>query len=756
MVFGKRDRAMTASSYASTAIPPKLDSDLNFGDSSFDDMFSGISRKESPELTREPAGRSLLAEKRTFHAEPIKIHSELHVEPALASWDSRNSADNLMASPLTDDESPPPPPPPHKYSNYAPLALDSPGLHQPSTFSVPAVPAARKPSMTEKEKPYRESSPEPATASVSSSSANSFQTPLSSRSASTTATPKAALPPAAIAYNDEDDDNLFAPPQPKPAVQTQPPAPKPKAPVAKPLAGDAAGSRVMTQAEFREYQKRQMSQPPADDSSEDEDYDDEEEAIRMREEQEVLRRKNQQMHFAREAMRRSTTAPGNLARPESLADGLGQGFPSETSMKADEWEDEDVPLGILAQHGFPSQTRNRFPSQPTNNIPSYFPDRPSSAGPATNRASHANLPAFARNLPADPHSSFIGGGLVQHANRESLGFNNFPRGPASVAGDAMGGGMSMAGQAPLMYQDAGMSQPSLVDQIQMRDMTKKKYMGGGSNKKAPPQEGPFTGLLGNQMNTNGQMQSQTRMSMMNPMMGMGGQMPMMGMGMGMGQMGYGMPQQNDFMQMQQFQQMQQMYAMQQMQFQMQQMQQQQPQDPRMSMAQDPRMSMAQDPRMSMAYGNNMGGNSMMGGGSFLNVPGMQNAQNRPMSYMSMGANQQRPYPSAMGPGAGYTPSIAPSERSNVGLSARYRPVANHSDAISNGTSMTLQATSGGANQSKNGAIKGILKKGAQPSVPESVDDEDWGIMAARKKKFAGAGKENNSSGLEDLTRGLNI
>jgi hypothetical protein len=231
------------------------------------------------------------------------------------------------------------------------------------------------------------------------------------------------------------------------------------------------------------------------------------------------------------------------------------------------------------------------------------------------------------------------------------------------------------------------------------------------------------------------------------MMGMGGQMPMMGMGMG--QMGYGMPQQNDYMQMQQFQQMQQMYAMQQMQFQMQQMQQQQPQDPR--------MSMAQDPRMSMAYGgNNMGGGSMMGGGSFLNVPGMQNTQNRPMSYMSMGANQQRPYSSAMGPGAGYTPSIAPSERSNVGLSARYRPVANQSDAISNGTSMTLQATSGGANQNKNGAIKGILKKGAQPSVPESADDEDWGMMAARKNKFAGAGKENNSSGLEDLTRGLNI
>ena len=114
--------------------------------------------------------------------------------------------------------------------------------------------------------------------------------------------------------------------------------------------------------------------------------------------------------------------------------------------------------------------------------------------------------------------------------------------------------------------------------------------------------------------------------------------------------------------------------------------------------------------------------------------------------------------SLMGPHPGYTPSIAPSERSNIGLSARYRPVVNQSDSMSNGTSMTLQASSG-ANQNRTGAIKGILKKGSpgpQMSVNENDDaEEDWGKMAARKNKHS-KGKENNSLGLEDLTRGLKI
>ncbi len=740
-----RNRALTASSYASTAIPPKLDSDLNFGESSFDDMFSGLSRKESPELPKETAGRSLLSEKRTLKTDPIKINSNLHIEPPLQSWESRGSAENLI-SPRSDNDSPPPPPPPHKFSSYARIASESPTQTSPPAFQ-------------DVKNPYRESSPEPQSVSLSSSSVNSYDTPLSSRPASNrtnNTTPKASLAPIASTQPITGEE-LFS--TAKAAVKTEtistqrsiaPPVQEHK-PTAAP-ANAGPGKRVMTQAEFREQQKRQMSNTTVDESSDEEDYEDEEEAIRKREEEEIMRRKNQQMHFAREAMRRSTTAPTNLGRPESVADTLTMGFPSETSMKADEWEDEDVPLGILAQHGFPSQTRNRLPNQPANAAPSYYPERPASTGAMSNRVSQAHLPAFARNLPADP---YIGGGLVRPTNRESLGMNGF-RGPASIAGDSIAGGMGMGPASPMMYQDAGMSQPSLVDQIQMRDMSKQKYMGGASNKK--PQGGPFTGMLGQQMNAAGHAQNPTRMSQMpmngmngmNPMMGMmGGQMPMMGMGMGMGMgmnpMGYPMGQQDQMMQMQQFQQMQQMIAMQQMQLQQMQAMQQQPQ--------------GQDPRMSMAMpNNNFYGGGMMSNGSLLSVPGIangpQNPANRPMSFMSVNGNQvpqqPRPIGNFMGPGSTYTPSIAPSERSNIGLSARYRPVVNHSDSLSNGTSMTLQAS--GANQNKPGVIKGILKK----VTPQSNDDdEDWSKMAARKNRAA-KGKENNASDLEELTRGLNL
>ena len=772
---------MTTSSYASTAIPPKLESSLNFESSSFDDdMFSHIHAhpNDAPEIPREAAGRSLLSDKRTFQAEPIEINPELDVEPPLKSWDSRGSADNLISS-RSDNESPPPPPPPHNHHTaYAPVASGSPTLSSPGTFQDPNAHCARKSFMERKS--YRDSSPEPQLNSNASSSANSYDTPYSSRSATassttTNTTPKAALP-TTVTYaggdnddhnddDDDDDDNLFTPV--KPASKRTPSSTRTTTTTAttttplaqKPIPASTAtnGGRVMTQSEFREYQKRQLSQPAADETSDDE-YEDEEDAIKKREEEEVLRRKNQQMHFAREAMRRSTTAPGNPARPESSVGNINMdmGFPSEVSMQADEWEDDEVPLGILAQHGFPSQTLGRSPNQPIGAMPSYLPDRPASAGAMSQRASQAHMPAFARNLPADPYSPYVGGGIVRHMNRESLGFNGFARAPASIAGDSIAGGM---GTPPhLMYQEAGMSQPSLVDQIQMRDMQKPKYMGGASNKKQ--EAGPFTGALGQRMNTLSQTQTSTRMSLMpgmSPMMGMpggqmGGNMPMMGMGMGMNSMGYPVPQQNDYnAQLQQFQQMQQMIALQQFQLQqMQAMQNPQPQP---------------DPRMSMALPNIGFGGNMMGNGGLLGVPGMpggmSNQQGRPMSFMSgMASQQQPPMRNFMGPGAGYTPSIAPSERSNIGLSARYRPVVNHSDSISNGTSMTLQA-SGGAVPNKSGVIKGILKKGSpqpQISVQESDEvDEDWGKLAARKNKPVNKGKESSSnSGLEELTRGLNI
>jgi hypothetical protein len=217
---------MTSSSYASTAKPPTLDADMNFGATSFDDLFSGLDRKPSPEHATETPGRSLLAGKRTFHAEPIKIDHKLDVEAPLKSWDSRGSADNLMSSSRSEeDDSPPPPVPPHKYGQYAPVASYSPDVELSSAndYLNNDASVARQSAMSHKS--HRESSPEHDSISKSSSSAPSLQTPLSSRSGSDIATPKAALRsgPSHMTEHDLEDEDIFTSPKqkqaPKPAIQ---------------------------------------------------------------------------------------------------------------------------------------------------------------------------------------------------------------------------------------------------------------------------------------------------------------------------------------------------------------------------------------------------------------------------------------------------------------------------------------------------------------------------------------------------------
>lgn len=724
-----RTRALTTSSYASTAIPPKLDADLNFG-GGFDDMFTGLDRKASPDFQKESVGRSLLAGKRAFQAEPIKIDRKLDVEAPLQSWDSRGSDDNLMSPRSDKNYSPPPPPvPAHRYSSkYTPVASDSPELNA-EDFEDRDARLVRQSLMAQK--PVHNNLPTRESNSLSTSSATSLQTPLSSRSASNNTTPKATLH-AAPSYvaDDDDDENLFAPPKPKAMPARMPPAPVIKEPA--PAAGDL---RRMTEAEFRAHQAKHMSQPPEDSSDEEEDYEDEEEIIERRQKEEIQRRYQQQQQIARIHLQRATTTP-----TDPNQQGQSMGFPSEVSMQADQWSDEDIPLGVLAAHGFPSSTRQ--PTQPPNAAPSYFrttpaalPDRPSSAGPMGNRTSNGYRPPFARGLPDDPYSSVIGGGLVRPMNRESMGFN---RGPASVYG----------GEPMMPYHEPN-TQPSLVERIHMSEMSKPKYTGGASSKL--PQGGPFTGSLGTQMNGMNQSLNPTRMSQM-PMQGMNGGGPMMGMMggqmpmMGMNQMGFPMQPQNE-----QLMQMQQMFMAQQMQLQqMQQMYGQQPQ--------------LQDPRMSMAQPNSGFQMPNFGNGSFMNFPNGAQNQQRPMSMMS----QTRPYSNPTQYGApqqgnfqmnglappnnnGYTPSIAPSERSNIGLSARYRPVATgNQDTVSNvSSSMTLQP--GGATQNTS-KVKGILKN-KSPQITVREDEEDWGKMAARKSKFV-KGRSEKSNGLQELARAV--
>jgi len=103
-----------------------------------------------------------------------------------------------------------------------------------------------------------------------------------------------------------------------------------------------------------------------------------------------------------------------------------------------------------------------------------------------------------------------------------------------------------------------------------------------------------------------------------------------------------------------------------------------------------------------------------------------------------------------GPGPGYTPSIAPSERSNVGMAPRYRPVstagesgAGRSHSLT--SSVTLQTFSKPHSPSKSQAgptIKSTIRlvdkpKGTPKVHTRAVDgeedeDDGWAEMAKKR------------------------
>jgi len=738
-----RSRAMTSSSYASTAIPPKLDADLSF-DSGFDDLFAGLDgKRQSPELKQTNGasnGRSLLAGKREFQAKPLDINRALEVEPPPKSWDSRGSGDRLIASP---QEASPPPPPPHKYVSNLNGVSEKPVKPSTNSFEDEDAKMVRESFIARKS--IHQESPEQKPVSLSSTSL-SAQTQLTSR------TPSHNTNATEESYDSAgEEDNLFAPKKEAPPVR-KPAIPEGQVSNPTPPSQPASSAgKVMTAAEFRQMKENEKIQPPpVEESGSDDDYEDEEEEIERRKMEDLMRRKRQQQTLAREHMRKSTVASADT---NQSANGVGtpsMGFPSEVSLKADDWSDEDVPLAILREHGFPGSGKQ--PTRPADAAPSFIRspsgllERPASAGAGGAPAS-TYRPPFARRLPEDP---YLGAGLVQPANRESMGFN---RGPASVhGGDGYGPG----------------SQVPLVALIQQEEQSKQLRRGGGATSKDAFGALSYQGF-GSMAATSGPGKI--------PQMGMGG-MNMLGLGVGHGQqvpmmgmnpmmpMGYGaQPTPQDMFQLQQ-----QMMVMQMNQLRMMQMSgmggigmngmsmpmphmNQMMGMPQMPGMQAPQANGFLDPSMQrpMSIASSQMPPPQQHNG-FLGVNGAS-LPNRPGSTFGL-QPPQLPHP-------GYTPSIAPSERSNIGLAPRYRTVAtNPQDGISTESSHTLQATGGASDRASTfGKIKGILKKPSTTPPPPAAkqdqpDEENWGSMAARRKKFSKKDKPSESA-FKDLYTEVN-
>jgi hypothetical protein len=451
-----------------------------------------------------------------------------------------------------------------------------------------------------------------------------------------------------------------------------------------PITRQTPQNRVMTPAQFERYKQdqerlRSVGGQSKDDADEDEDetYDDDEDETEKARQMAKQRRK-QEAHMAvyRQQMMK-VTGEAAPVRPNVFA---SQSSPNLLNNGDGEGEDEEVPLAILQAHGFPNKNKPPMRSSGSN---------PNLRAASAMGGGGGQLPVFARNLPQDP---YFGAGLVNPMHRESLAFG--------------GGSPSVSGEP-----SRGLPPGGLVGVIATEERSRAMRRGSPNAQGtygAPPSNG-FNGMgmqappsaagsMYNGMGPNGPVGPMGPMGMMNPMMMTPG----------------------DQAQIQMSQQMQQFMAMQ-MQFMQMMTNGQAPPTPGGHQSHN---SIGEIPRPASAHQLHP-----------------INTHQRAMTMMEPNAapwmNRNSMYtPSIQGNG-GYAPSIAPSERSNVGLPGRYRPVSQappltHQNKMNQRTSTMMSGGLGGwENKHASTTVRQVKKTG---NVSDEEDEEGWEEMAKKREK----------------------
>jgi hypothetical protein len=779
---------MTAST-ASTATPPKLlDGELSFvGDSplgSFGDMFNGVGGRSShgsnsphdsqqgvriadrvsscqADLQQNPPYFSNFADGRTSEEpspipRPLNIDRTQEMASSPYSYTSHDSRDNLMGSPV----------PYHHQSSTSPSSpVRRKALAPSQSMPIRQIPSSPSRSAyaanTESNGRILAKSPSPIVDEDARLLASSVQPREATNPRNMPIETRQESKPANAAKDDHSDNEelLFSTPSPnRPNISRT--APKKSPPSSfRPLnigidssladsvriaaqfeanapAQEKAGKKVMTPAQFERYRQQQelsrnQSDPTGKDDSdgENDNYEDEDETERDR--QAAKQRKKQEAHLAvyRQTMmkvtgenpsgpatngqsgRLTSLSTPELGRMSRLTVGTGISSHSGKSSGTDE-EDEDVPLGILQAHGFPN--KNKPPSRLQTSLSnSNLKGNPVSAPPASvsgeSRAgARGGLPVFARNLPQDP---YYGASLVNAPHRESF---------------AMGGGQSgFAGVAQGQVHPSG-----LVGVIAGEERARAMRRGSPNQvniEGVPPNQHP------------GMMRSQTmgNVSTMNGFPGpaMPGMMSPQALSPG------------DQAQIQMAQQMNQMMQMQ-MQW-MQQMTQMQQSGPMGQMPPPPQMQM---PNLMGGIPGDMGSPGQRPFSMPLPDPSRQNG--RAMSLtpaMTAQWNRNSSYAPSLGGGQAYAPSIAPSERSNIGMASRYRPVSIAPDLARPANDRASTFTSGtfspwlkndqgrlspsNTNTTVRPNSSGLGQKPA--TTDDEDDDQGWADMKKKRDKKKG-------------------
>ncbi|KAF2084235.1 hypothetical protein K490DRAFT_69017 [Saccharata proteae CBS 121410] len=773
-----RERAMTASSYASTAhpLPPKLDdiSSSDFG-GGLGDIFSNIGQRRSaymqdanippplhPGTIRSetepafpPPAKTLGSSRPNVPPMPVDVAPSRDRDAGGSpySWDSRRSNDALIKSPTETIVSPVsekgPPVPPH---------MDRLSMNPPAQSTITQViPPEQKAGTNGAKRVVGQQRVEDADARMvresfrASRDARDLKTqrtrenqqsvsdPISSDVSLKTQTASSAgssrqhdeikdITPQTPAHDDEEEP-LFGHSAPVAAAsnvrwaqQKQP--------------------QRMTQAEFAHARHQQSREPSEDDSEPDEEYMDEDaEEEERRKLEEVRRMRLQQsakMSNWRETMKKTTGGVGNqfgrqqrsssVERPKfrtsvSSSDLLLHKSTGSQLALDEEAEDdtEDIPLGILSAHGFPKMQRLSNASSLGNIRSSSTPGVRTSSIASNAGGARSTLPPFARGLPADLPAytePYYGASIHNQAPRESLGFGNL-----SGPGSAYGG------------SNAGTEQPTLVNMIADREKADQARRGGATkimnNYYGQPTHGQrIPSFIEQQQRREAPVGFPHHVPMPNRL---NFQPPPMG------QPQFAMPP--DQMQlfnmlMAQAQAQNQQIAMQQAMMQQQMMQQPMMQPPQMGLPQ-----MSPQPNF-MGAGPMQRPTSMAG--STLGMGQRTRSMINPSSQNMLGIPQQQ-----LHPGGSYTASIAPSERNNVGASARYRSVVQQNDGSSTVvSSSTLQPppTSTTAGQRQKIPVRVKAKQNDKPprgGSNEEEDEEGWGAPTPKKTSKWSAGKKSN-------------
>ncbi|TVY38957.1 hypothetical protein LSUB1_G003527 [Lachnellula subtilissima] len=699
--------------FSDIPVPPIPKTSLG-GD--FSDMFSGIGKRKSAVMeSKDTRARSHSPEISRTSAQPrynqptaLNIDKSRQVEAPPPSWSSEHSNDGLMSNtsppPLAPRQQERAPPVPQHNTGYnraqRPGALADTGLRRTSGLSGKrqstvdlgetvdedalllreSVNASRRLNGPDPHPQVRKSWALPSASSppIEDTSASSWTT------GSVQTTPKARKPVPMLSEHDDGlfDNHLAASANIAQRFQEESSYPPP-------ARNAAPQNKVMTPAQFERYKQdqerlRSIGGQSKDEEDEDDDEtydDDEDEAEKNRQLAKQRRKQEAHMVVYRQQMMKVTgetsSGPPAATRPNvfTTQSSPNLGLSGKSSSDDNEEEDEEVPLAILQAHGFPNKSK---PPRIGSN-----PNLRASAQSLAGNPADPRLPVFARHLPQDP---YFGASVVNPMNRESFGFGG--GGPGSVAGSLSGG------------PSRGLQPGGLVGVIATEERSRAMRRGSPNpqGEYGPPSNG-FNGMGGMGMPPNG----------MTP-----GQMGPMGPGNPM------MMTPGDQAQIQMSQQMQQFMQMQMQFMQMMTSGQSQGQGPPQQNGHMSQPSMGSMPQPNSPHlrptSSHQRAMTMLDPNA---APWMQNG------HGSLYA------PSMNGQG-GYTPSIAPSERSNIGLPGRYRPVT-HTPAADNKsrTSTMTGALQGWENKNSTATVKAVKKSGNEE---EEEDEEGWEEMKKKREK----------------------